>query len=515
GEPASRDNLARRALNPREAFMAAVASRRVLIVGSDGMRPDLVDPDLMPTFASLIDQGTRLNEHHAVYPTHTRVNISSLASGTTPGRHGVVANVMRVAGATEDGIIDTSNYQHLEVLDTATAGRALLVPTLGDLLADRGQRLAVAATSSPGAGIIWTRKQPYRVVNTNTAYGRADLYSLRDKLGDLPAIGLANPQPRLDYAARAVTDLYLDDDEIAVIVLWQNEPDHALHMHGLGSPEVAEALRACDSALASVIEGMERRGIRDQFDIFLVSDHGHSTVEARRSLAEHLSRASTVLGSQLPDLVTASDYVYARRGSPVPSAKDLEPLVRWIQEQPWAGAVFGGTHEIATLPGVLPLSLLWGGVTNERMPLLSVSPAWSDACNALGVPGTVAALTEQSALRSTHGSASPYDLHAFATAVGPDFREGATSTLATGAIDITPTILTLLGIDVPSTMDGRVLWEAFKQPFGEPGEEQMLEIPPVTPHPDGFQPTLALHQVGRGTYVHAASNGRVPAFAAD
>lgn len=490
----------------------ATTSRRVLIVGSDGMRPDLVDPELMPTFAKLIDQGTRLNEHHAVYPTHTRVNISSLASGATPGRHGMVANVMRVAGATEDGIIDTSNYRHLEALDEATGGRALLVPTLGDILAEHGKRLAVAATSSPGAGIIWTRKHPYRVVNTNSAYGRADLYSLRDKLGEVPPADLPNRLPHLDYAARAVTDLYLDDEEISVIVLWQNEPDHSLHFAGLGSPEVTEALQGCDAALARIIHGMERRGIRDQFDIFLVSDHGHSTVQAHRSLAEHVDRARATLGTAFPPVVTASDFVYAQPGFPMPSAGELEPLIRWIQEQPWAGAVFGGTPEIADLPGVMPLSLLWGGITNERTPLLSVSPAWSDACNALGVPGTVSALTEQAALRSTHGSASPYDLHAFATAVGPDFREGVTSTLATGAIDIAPTILTLLGIDVPVWMDGRVLWEAMKQPGGEPGAEQMLEHRPATPHPGGFQPTLALHRVGRTGYVHAATNGRVPAL---
>jgi arylsulfatase A-like enzyme len=492
----------------------AARARRVLVVGFDGMRPDLVDAEQMPVLSGLIAQGTRLSEHHAVYPTETRVNISSLASGTTPGRHGVVANVMRVAGATEDGIIDTSNYRHLAALDAATGGRALLVPTLGEILAAHGQRLAVAATSTPGAAILWTRKHPYRVVNPHSAYGRADLYALRDKLGELPPNDVSSPRQRLDYAARAVTDLYLDDEEIAVIVLWLNEPDNSLHFAGLGSPQVAEALQGCDAALARVIDGMERRGIRDQFDIFLLSDHGHSSVAAHRSLGEHLDRARAELGD-LPELVTASDYVYARSGFPVLGAGDLEPLVRWIQEQPWAGAVFGGTPEIAALPGVLPLSLLWGGLTNERVPLLAVSPAWSDARNAHGVPGTVAALTEQGALRSTHGSASPYDLHAFASAIGPDFREGVVNSLPTGGIDIAPTILTLLGLDVPSWMDGRVLWEALRQPSSEPGEEQMLEISPATPHPGGFQPMLPLHQVGRTSYVHAATNGRVPAFVAD
>ncbi len=484
---------------------ASRKNRRILIVGADGLRPDLVNEQIMPTYTKLIAQGTRLSEHHAVYPTHTRVNISSLASGTTPGRHGVVANVMRFNGATEDGIIDTSNFQHLEALDLATGGCAVQVPTLGEILADHGKRLAVAATSSAGAGILWTRKHPYRVVNTNTAYGRTDLYSLRDKLGEVPASDQLN---RLDYAARAVTDLYLDDEEIAVIVIWLNEPDHALHFAGLGSPEVVEALQGCDAALARILDGMDRRGIRDQFDIFLVSDHGHSTVEAHRSLTEHLDRLRTSSNGSWPSVISAGDYIYAQPNRPAPTAADLAPVVRWIQQQPWAGAVFGGTPEIANLPGVLPLAAMWGGISNARMPLLSVSPTWSERRNDQGVPGTIAALTEQVALKSTHGSASPFDLHAFAVGIGPDMREGMTSALATGAVDLAPTILSLLGIDVPAYMNGRVLWELMNRPEGEPDEEDMSEINPATAHPDGFSPTLLLHRIGRTSYVHAVSNGR-------
>lgn len=395
-------------------------SRRVLIIGADGLRPDTVDPELMPTFERVMQQGTRLADHHAVFPPHTRVNVSSLASGTVPGRHGVVANVFRTEGATDDGIIDTSDYRHLWALDGASGGPAVLAPTLGDILDRHDYRLAVAATSSPGAGILWTRNQPYRVVNTNSDYGRADLYSLREKLGPIPPDGLDHRFDRLMFAARAVTDLYLDDPEIKVIAYWMSEPDASQHYFGLGSPEARESLRACDDALAHILDGLDRRGIRDQFDIFLISDHGHSTVQHHRSLAEYLQRARTDLTAvALPQLEIASDYIYPAANAERPSADDLAPLVGWLQQQPWAGVVFGGTPELAKLPGVIPLSAAWAGKQNGRSPLFAVSPAWSDEENDHGVPGTIAALTEQVALRSTHGSASPYDLHALAVASGP------------------------------------------------------------------------------------------------
>lgn len=482
--------------------------RRVLIVGTDGLRPDLFDPELMPTYAAMIAGGTRIAEHHAVYPTHTRVNMSALTSGCAPGKHGVVANVMRVPGATPDGIIDTSSYQHLQALDKAETGPAIKVPCLGEILDAHDARVAVAATASAGAGILWCRYHPYRMVNTNTTYDRADLYSLRDKLGEIPPEGLDHRLERQHYAARAVTDIFLDDPESRLIVLWMNEPDTSLHYHGLGSPETHEAMRACDAALAHVLDGMDRRGIRDQFDIFLLSDHGHSTVKHHRSLAEYIDRAGKDFNSNVA-LTTASDFVYAAGSNGAqPSATDLEPLVRWMQEQPWAGAVFGGTAEIASLPGVLPLSAAWNGHLNDRAPLLAVSPAWTDELNDRGVPGTVAALTEHVALRSTHGSVSPYDLHALAIASGPSFREGVVSNTPTGAIDVAPTVLTLLGLTPPGHMDGRVIWEAMRTPQGDVPEATTNTLGPENHHPDGFAPSLILHRVGDTSYVHKATNGR-------
>jgi arylsulfatase A-like enzyme len=482
-------------------------NRRVMIVGADGLRPDLVDLELMPTYARLMAQGTRFAEHHAVYPTHTRVNMSSLTTGCAPGKHGVVANVMRVAGATPDGIIDTSNYGHLQALEGAECGPAILVPSLGEMLDAHDARVAVAATSSPGAGILWSRNHPYRMVNTNTAYDRADLYSLRAKLGELPPAGMEHRLERQHYAARAVTDIFLDDVESCLVVLWMNEPDSSLHYYGLGSPETHDAMRACDDALAHILDGMDRRGIRDQFDIFLISDHGHSTVKHHRSLAEYIDRAGIDLGSRL-ELTTSSDFVYAKslNGTP-PSASNLEPFVRWLQAQPWTGVVLGGTPEVASLPGVLPLSVVWNGHLNARAPLLAVSPAWTDETNDRGVSGTVAALTEHVALRSTHGSVSPYDLHALAVAVGPSFREGVVSETPTGAIDIAPTVLTLLGITPPGHMDGRVTWEAMHAPQGDTQDSSIQIVAPEVEHPDGFTPELVLHRVGETSYVHQGTNG--------
>jgi arylsulfatase A-like enzyme len=483
--------------------------RRVLIAGADGLRPDQFDAGLMPTFARLAREGTRITDYHGVYPTHTRVNISTLATGCSPGRHGIVANVMRAEGVTEDGVVNTGDYRHLQALDRATGGRALMVPTLGDIVQERGKRLAIAAAATSGAGILWNRNHPYRVVNSLSTYGRADLYSLRDKLGEPPESTWPRTLDHVDYAARAVTDIFLDDDEIEVIVFWVAEPDSSLHYYGLGSPESHDAMRAVDHALAMILDAMDRRGIRDQFNVLLLSDHGHSTVRARRSLAEHLDRAARDLGG-LPPLLTASDFVYADPAGPAPSRDEIARLIAWLQEQPWTGAVFASSAEHSGLPGVLPLASVWGELGHDRAPLLAVTPAWSGAENENGVPGTVAALTEQGALRSTHGAASPYDLHAFAALHGPDIVSGSVSDIPAGAIDVVPTILALLGLPAPDWVDGRVLWEAFQRREGESPEQRLTTIEPRTPHETGFTPRAILHQAGRQRYLHAVENGHGP-----
>ncbi len=476
-------------------------TRRVLIIGADGLRPDLLDPVLMPNVAALAAGGVRALNHHAVYPTHTRVNISALATGTFPGKHGIVANTMLVPNATEDHIIDTGSYQHINALEEASGGKALFVPSLGDLLAERNERVAVAATSSSGAAMLWTHRHLSRMVNVYSAYGIADLYDLRDKLGEPPAKEKGAPQlTGQSYAASAVTQLFLHDPRNRVVVLWLNEPDTSFHYAGLGSPESIEALRRVDQCVGEVVAELEEQGLREQFDIFFISDHGHSTVKAHNTLREYLQQAEKEIGCALPLLATASDYIYTRPGQPEPTASELMPLVEWLLEQPWAGVVLGGTPELAALPGVLPLSALWGGHLNPRRPLLAVSPRWSDELNEFGVAGSVMSLTTQSALRSSHGSLSPFDLHATLIANGPSFQSGRQSTVATGAIDLLPTLLTLLGLPLPSHLDGRVLWELFAQPEGEPGtmRDEVVEAA------QGKSSQVLLHKVGPSTYVHGA-----------
>ena len=476
-------------------------NRRVLVFGADGLRPDLIDPGRMPNLAALAAAGVRFADHHAVYPSHTRVNASSFSTGTAPGRHGIVANTMLVPHATEDHIVDTGNYQHLDAMAKNDRRGAQLVESLSDVLVRHGFRVAVAGSGSSGSNVLWSFGDRGRIVNPNSAFGIADLYDLRDKLGEIPEKSIPAAE-HCRYATRAVTDIYLQDPTIKVITLWLAEPDSSYHRFGLGSPESLRALAVVDECLGRVLLALDEQGIRDQFDILFLSDHGHSTVEVHKSLREFLIDARRDIGERLPPLATASDYIYSEPGTPEPTTEQLVPLVEWLLAQPWVDVVLGGLDGTERIPGVIGLSQLWSGHTNHRRPLLAVSPAWSNEPNEFGVPGKVAALTTQAALKSSHGSLSPYDMHATFIANGPSFQEGLVSDVPTGCIDIMPTILSILGLDLRKDLDGRVLDEALAHPVAaddDTPDELVLGTSPVS---EGGK--VLVHRVGTTTYVHGS-----------
>jgi arylsulfatase A-like enzyme len=67
----------------------------------------------------------------------------------------------------------------------------------------------------------------------------------------------------------------------------------------------------------------------------------------------------------------------------------------------------------------------------------------------------------------SHGGSSPAELHNTLIASGPSFVSGLRSEMASGNIDVAPTILELLGLTQPDHFDGRILHEALKNRKGE------------------------------------------------
>ena len=92
-------------------------------------------------------------------------------------------------------------------------------------------------------------------------------------------------------------------------------------------------------------------------------------------------------------------------------------------------------------------------------------------------------------------------MHNTLIAAGPDFKRGETSDLASGNVDLAPTILQILGIKSPQKMDGRILSEAMTVAMpSRPPETKTIE---ATKHfrTGTWRQSLQISRVGSTIYL--------------
>jgi len=433
------------------------SKRRVLIIGSDGMRADGLSPDLMPTYSRLMGEGTLFSRFSSVYPSETRVAMTSLTTGVYPGKHGLLQNGPYLRGFGADGRFQTGNHEHLLGYSSQCNEPLVFKPTLGDRLHAAGRQLSVAGSGSPGSSLLWNILHPEKVININTSYGAQEMEAVHRRLGPAPK----DIQGRLDWLLNAFLTFHLPDTNYDAMVFWMNQPDGACHDSGLGSPGFCDALRRVDQCVGRLLKAVEERG--EEMDVLLVSDHGHSSIGTHSQLGDSLDIACQQLCLDREAFVVSGPAIYDV--TPVGDG-DIQKLVGWFREQQWCGAVFA-RHPQAETFGALPLEFLYGPLHHQRAPLLIINPTWSPQPNEHGVRGTFHSLSGPA--KSTHGSAIATDMHAFCLGWGPSFKKGHRSELPCGLVDIAPTVCHLLDLEGESGFDGRVLHEGLVQ--GAPGVE--------------------------------------------
>src|SRR5262249_41578692 len=95
---------------------------------------------------------------------------------------------------------------------------------------------------------------------------------------------LVTPLPRqIDaWTTRAVIDGLWREAVPKYTLLWLSEPDAAQHQTSPGSSNAKEGLKSSDRNLKLVLDALKEKGVLDRTDLFVVSDHGFSTVERGR-----------------------------------------------------------------------------------------------------------------------------------------------------------------------------------------------------------------------------------------
>jgi predicted AlkP superfamily pyrophosphatase or phosphodiesterase len=426
-----------------------------LLLILDGLRPDYVTPEVMPALHALGRKGVVFANHHAVYPTVTRVNASSISTGAYPERHGILGNAVYFPRVQPARFLDTGDRGNLEKIQDDQDGVLLTAATLGEVLQASGRKmLAVGAGTSGAAFLLNPRVAGGAVLHTDFGLPEALHGRVLAELGPAPAAAFPN-DPRNRRAVEAFLKIGIPAVKPSVTAIWVSDPDTTAHSLGMGHPTTVEALRRLDRQVQAVQDGLAANGMLDRYNIWVTSDHGFATHTGAADVRALLKPFEGTLPDGSPRIVNGDTAIYIRDND----RQTIRQIVQALQRTRGIGAIFTRARTPGALMGWADGTLSFDAVrwSHGRSGDILYSPDWTDAKNAYGFAGTSA-----SNGTAGHGGSSPFEIHNTLIAAGPDIKQGATVTVPSGNVDFAPTFLHLLGIAAPRSMQGRVLHEGLR-----------------------------------------------------
>jgi arylsulfatase A-like enzyme len=430
------------------------------------MRADFLTEANAPTLWKLAHEGVTFRNHHSVYPTLTNVNATALATGVYPNRSGPIGNYEYRPEIDRAKTIRTDAPETMRTGDELTEGKFLAVPTIAELVQRAGGWSVVAGTKT--APLLFDRKpaeiskEGRRSISLfdGTTLPASANESIVKLLGAFPSSTMLPAKAWDNWTTRALTELLWKEELPDLSVLWMAEPDRSEHATAPGSETTLAAIKSSDANLSLVLQALDRKHVRDQTDIFVVSDHGFSSIGRAIDVAGLLAKDGfTVHGARETPSAKGEIHVVGNGGTDFFYVSDHDSevttrLVEWLQRSDFAGVIFSRSD----CDGAFPLAQVH--LDTAAGPDVVMTFRWSERANEHGIAGTIDTNGTSGDAKGTHGTLSPFDVHNMLVAAGPDFRKEAVSDLPTSNLDVAPSILHLLGITPPHQLDGRVVSEA-------------------------------------------------------
>ncbi len=218
----------------------------LILISIDGARHDYLQLHEAPALSELAAMGLQAHTLQPVFPTKTFTNHYTLVTGLYPARHGIVDNNM---------------------YDPQTQQRFSL-----------GNREQV---QNP----YWWQGEPIWVTAAHNDMVSGTFFFP----GSEAAIQGISPTYWFTYdesitnRTRVETVLEWlempDAERPQIITLYFSDVDTAGHNFGPASEQVAQAMHAVDTEIAYLIAGLKARGLFDQVNMMVTSDHGMAAVD--------------------------------------------------------------------------------------------------------------------------------------------------------------------------------------------------------------------------------------------
>ena len=462
---------------PAQEIPRPQKERHAVVIVWDGMRPDFVSESHTPTLWKLARDGVTFRHHHASYLSATVVNSTAIATGCYPSGSGIFANYIFRPDISPTKFVDAGETSVVRKGDSVTGEKYITKPTIAEILHHAGIRTAIAGTK------FITYMQDRGDRGTNEATRNSDVVfqgstwpneliaSLSSILGPFPGI---DDERSDQWTTRALIDGLWKNGVPEYSLIWLRDPDHMEHKTAPGSPESIAALKRSDNCLAEILSALEKRKKRETTDVFVVSDHGFSTIERSIDLVPLLKAAGFRAFKEFTEPPRSGDIFVVGNGGSVlfyvigHDQGVIQRVVSWLQQTDFAGVIFArekieGTFSLADIE-----------IDTASGPDVVMSFSWNDKPNQFGIRGMINADWNRKAGAGTHATLSPFDMNNLLITAGPDFRHDFTDEVSTGNLDLAPTILSILGVSAPEKMDGRILSEAMTEGHPETAQTRVL-----------------------------------------
>lgn len=221
----------------------------VILVSLDGFRPDYLDRYDTPNLHWIIEHGVHSKYMIPSFPTKTFPNHYTIATGLYPAHHGIIANYMY-----DPDLKEKFNKNNPAVMEDARwwGGEPIWVTA-------EKQGLRTAPLMWPGALVQRPGMRPSFTEDYDKKMTPNQRVDRLISLLDLPV----RERPQL-------LTVYID----AV--------DEAGHDFGPNSQQVREAVELSDIAIGRLQSALKDRGIEEEVNLIVVSDHGMSSQSTKK-----------------------------------------------------------------------------------------------------------------------------------------------------------------------------------------------------------------------------------------
>ena len=430
-------------------------AKYAVVISEDAMvYEDLAVLRELPAFGGIWDQAAIIKRNRSIYPTITYPCHTTMRTGCYPDRHGVINNEQTILGEV------SSKWEHFNHI--------VKVPDIFDRAKEHG--LTTAAVYWPVTGdhphIDWlvdeywpqepgeNEAECYRDAGSNEETMEIVRKNIRYVSGHM------RKHPWGDQFINACACDIIERFRPNLLMIHPANVDGYRHETGVFSQKVIHGLHECDLWLHDILQSLELAGIRDETNVFVVSDHGQIDVRGNVLPNVLLRRAGLI---DLDEDGSVKDYraICKSTGAscqvwlkdPADEVARAETL-RVLEAARDEGVY--GIERIMTVEETEREERLSGGFSYvlETNGTYSFGNDWREpVIRPIDV-------RDYKLAHGTHGHHPDKGPQPCLLAFGPDIRPGAVVEQA-GIVDIAPTVAASLGFDMPDT-DGRVVTEILR-----------------------------------------------------